>query len=104
MKPPVPSEQIGKVAAFDQEQRTGLVTLLFTDIVGSTEFKQQIGDRRAVALMQKHHAGMRELLAGFLGAREISTAGDSFFLVFAKPSDAMKFALLWLARLHKITL
>ncbi len=52
------------------EHRTGLVTLVFTDLVGSTALKQQIGDRQAVALMQRHHALVRELLADFVGARE----------------------------------
>jgi len=88
------------VEQFRRRFRTGLVTLIFTDIVGSTQFKQEFGDRQVVALIQKHHAVVRELLAGFVGAREISTAGDSFFLVFAKPSDAVKFALLLLGRLQ----
>ena len=50
----------------------------------------------AGALMQKHHALVRELLAGFPMAREISTAGDSFFLVFDSPSNAVLFS----AQLH----
>jgi mono/diheme cytochrome c family protein len=87
MKPePVPATD-RRVDVSPGEHRTALVTLVFTDIVGSTQLKQDLGDRQAVALIQRHHATVRELLAGFVGAREISTAGDSFFLVFDKPSD-----------------
>jgi class 3 adenylate cyclase len=35
--------------------RTGLVTLLFTDMVGSTALKQQLGDQDGVVLFRKHH-------------------------------------------------
>ena len=34
------------VAAFFQKHRTGLVTLVFTDLVGSSALKQQVGDNR----------------------------------------------------------
>ncbi|MBI2927444.1 MAG: protein kinase [Verrucomicrobia bacterium] len=78
--------------------RTGLVTLLFTDLVGSTKLKQQLGDREGVALLHQHHAQLRELLAQVPDAAEISTAGDSFFLLFVKPSDAVRFALVLRAR------
>jgi class 3 adenylate cyclase len=83
-----------KVAEFQRKHRTGLITLMFTDMVESTQLKQDLGDRDAVLLIQRHHAAVRRLLTQFSTADEISTAGDSFFLVFAKPSDAVKFALL----------
>lgn len=68
--------------------------MLFTDIVGSTNLKQALGDRAAIALIQRHHALIRETLGLFAEAEEIDTAGDSFFCVFAKPSDAAHFALI----------
>ena len=98
----LPPQRRERVEEFRRKHRTGLVTLVFTDIVGSTQLKQELGDRQAVALIQRHHAVVRELLAGFVGAREISTAGDSFFLAFDKPSDAVKFALLLLGRLRQL--
>jgi WD40 repeat protein/serine/threonine protein kinase/class 3 adenylate cyclase len=73
--------------------------LLFSDVVGSTALKQALGDRAGVALVQEHHALVRNILEQFPGAEEISTAGDSFLLVFIKPSDAVRFALLLQARL-----
>ncbi len=91
-----------QVEAFQVKHRIALLTLLFTDIVGSTQLKQQLGDREGVALIQRHHALVREILSRFKDAEEISTSGDSFFLVFAKPSEAAKFALLLQARLGAI--
>ena len=67
-----------QVDEFQRKYRTGLVTLLFTDIVGSTKLKQALGDREAVALMHHHHALVREILSQFHEGQEISTAGDSF--------------------------
>ncbi len=96
-------EHRAQVEAFQLKHRIGLLTLLFTDIVGSTQLKQQLGDREGVALIQRHHALVREILARFKEAEEISTAGDSFFLVFAKPSEAAKFALLLQTRLGAMT-
>jgi eukaryotic-like serine/threonine-protein kinase len=87
-------ESRAKVAEFQRKHRTGLLTLMFTDIVDSTKLKQDLGDGEAVLLIQRHHSIVRRLLTRFSSADEISTAGDSFFLVFAKPSDAVKFSLL----------
>jgi phosphoserine phosphatase RsbU/P len=80
--------------------QTGLITIVFTDLVGSTALKQQVGDRTGASLIQQHHALVRELLRRFKGSEEIETAGDSFLIVFAKPSDAVHFGLLLHARLR----
>src|ERR1043165_9924248 len=79
--------------------QTGLITILFTDLVGSTALKQQLGDRTGASLIQQHHSLVRELLRGFPCGEEIETAGDSFLIVFTKPSDAVHFGLLLHARL-----
>jgi class 3 adenylate cyclase len=103
---PAPPEQLDardKVAAFQRKHRIGLVTLLFTDMVGSTKLKQELGDAEAVRLMQKHHSLMRDVLRLFPGGEEISTAGDSFFIVFAKPSDAVRFSLIVQSKLRKLS-
>ncbi|MBI2948107.1 MAG: protein kinase [Verrucomicrobia bacterium] len=86
-------DQRGKIEEFRRKHRIGLLTLLFTDLVGSTQLKQTFGDQEAVALIQRHHALVREILARFKEGEEISTAGDSFFIVFMKPSDAIQFSL-----------
>ena len=43
---------------------------------------------------------VQEILSGFAEGEEIETAGDSFFIVFARPSDAVKFALLVQSKLR----
>ena len=77
-----------------------LAAIVFTDIVGSTKLKNELGDHEAVALIKRHHGLVREALAGFKEGEEIETAGDSFFVVFSKPSDAVKFALLVQSKLR----
>lgn len=92
----------GKVEAFKEKNRSGLMTLLFTDIVGSTKLKQELGDHQAVKRMQDHHQLVRNILVEIQAGEEISTAGDSFFIVFEKPSDGVKFSLLLQARQRKL--
>jgi eukaryotic-like serine/threonine-protein kinase len=96
-------EQRAKVEEFQRKHRAGLLTLLFTDIVDSTRLKQSLGDREAVMVIQRHHAVIREILGHFSEGEEIETAGDSFFIVFAKPSDAVKFSLLVQAGLRALS-
>ena len=96
-------DQCERVEEFRRKHRIGLLTLLFTDMVGSTQLKQTLGDRAGFDRIQGHHALVREVLAGFPEGEEIGTAGDSFFVVFAKPSEAVKFSLLLQSRLRDLT-
>lgn len=68
-----------------------LVTVLFTDIVGSTEIAAELGDRRWRDLVRRHHAIVRRELKRFRG-RELDTAGDGFFARFDRPADAIRCA------------
>lgn len=68
-----------------------LVTVLFTDIVGSTEIAAELGDRRWRDLVQRHHAVVRRALKR-AGGRELDTAGDGFFASFERPADAIRCA------------
>jgi class 3 adenylate cyclase len=68
-----------------------LATVLFTDIVGSTERAHQLGDRRWRYLLEDHHAHIRRLLKRFRGV-EIDTAGDGFFATFDGPARAIRCA------------
>ncbi len=65
-----------------------LKTVLFTDIVGSTERAAQLKDRRWTALLEEHNALVREELARFKG-QEIDTAGDGFLAAFDGPARAI---------------
>src|SRR5690349_5726110 len=89
---PVANEQLKRVEDFQRRHRVGLVSSLFTDLVGSTQLKQRYGEREAVGLIQEHHSLVRALLREFAQAEEIETAGDSFLLVFGRPSEAVSFA------------
>ncbi|MEA3208186.1 MAG: serine/threonine protein kinase, bacterial [Chthoniobacter sp.] len=91
-----------QVEDFQRRHRSKLVTMLFSDIVGSTKLKQILGDRGAIEAIQAHHALFREILGSFEEGEEISTAGDSFFLVFTKPSDAVRFSLLVQAGMRRL--
>jgi class 3 adenylate cyclase len=65
-----------------------LATVLFTDIVGSTELAARLGDSAWRDLLQRHHAIVRRELAQFQG-RELDTAGDGFFAAFDGPARAV---------------
>jgi class 3 adenylate cyclase len=68
-----------------------LATVLFTDIVGSTQRAGQLGDRRWQYLLQDHHAHVRQALSRFHGT-EVDTAGDGFFATFDGPARAIRCA------------
>jgi pimeloyl-ACP methyl ester carboxylesterase len=65
-----------------------LSTILFTDIVRSTEVAASLGDRRWADLVSQHHAVVRRQLGRFRGS-EIDTAGDGFFASFDGPARAI---------------
>jgi class 3 adenylate cyclase len=68
-----------------------LATILFTDIVGSTERAAALGDQRWAALREAHDAAVRRQLERFRG-REIDTAGDGFFVAFDGPARGIRCA------------
>jgi class 3 adenylate cyclase len=68
-----------------------LATVLFTDIVGSTARAVELGDREWRALLERHHAAVRSLLARYRG-REVDTAGDGFFATFDGPARGVRCA------------
>jgi class 3 adenylate cyclase len=69
-----------------------LSTVLFTDIVASTETAGRLGDRRWRDLLEEHHALVRRELVRFRG-REVDTAGDGFLATFDGPARAIHCAL-----------
>jgi WD40 repeat protein/serine/threonine protein kinase/class 3 adenylate cyclase len=83
-----------RVEEFRRRHHTGLVTLVFTDLVDSVALRRHLGDQPATTLLQTHRQIVRELLQRAGDAEEVETAGDSFLLLFARPSDAVKFALI----------
>jgi class 3 adenylate cyclase len=68
-----------------------LATVLFTDIVGSTEKAAALGDRRWRDLLDGHHSTIRRNLARFRG-NEIKSTGDGFLATFDGPARAVRCA------------
>jgi class 3 adenylate cyclase len=68
-----------------------LATVLFTDIVGSTDRARELGDRRWRDLLERHNEIVRRDLERFRGL-EIDTAGDGFFATFDGPARAIRCA------------
>ena len=68
-----------------------LATVLFSDIVGSTERATSVGDAAWRSLVDRHHASVRREIARHRG-REIDTAGDGFFATFDGPARAIRCA------------
>jgi class 3 adenylate cyclase len=68
-----------------------LATVLFTDIVGSTEKAAALGDHRWRDLLDHHHATIRRNLARFRG-HEVKTTGDGFLATFDGPARGVRCA------------
>jgi len=68
-----------------------LATVLFTDIVGSTEQAERLGDAGWHELLSRHHALVRGELTAFKG-REVKTTGDGFLATFDSPGRAVQCA------------
>jgi class 3 adenylate cyclase/streptogramin lyase len=66
-----------------------LATVLFTDIVGSTELAGEMGDRHWREILSRHHRLVRRELKA-AGGHEVETAGDSFFVTFREPASAIR--------------
>ena len=69
----------------------GLRTILFTDIVGSTELTQRLGDRAALEILDVHDGIVRDALARTRG-REVKHLGDGLMGVFVSADDAIECA------------
>lgn len=93
------AEDVDRLLAEVQEFLTGvrearepervLATVMFVDIVGSTEEAARVGDREWRDLLDRYYAIVRRQLARFRG-REIDTAGDGLFAAFDGPARAIR--------------
>jgi len=101
---------LGEVERFVQsvsaEQATFdrvLATVLFTDIVGSTERAASSGDAAWKTLVERHHAAVRAMIGRYRGT-EVDTAGDGFFATFDGPARAVRCAQAIVEVVHPIGL
>jgi len=80
-----------------------LATVLFTDIIGSTQKAAELGDRPWAELLERHHAAVRMVLQRHRGV-EVDTAGDGFFATFDGPARAIRCAREIVEALHPLGL
>ncbi len=84
--------EVWEAGAWEEEEPDRvLATVLFTDIVGSTEKATELGDRAWRELLERHHALIRRELVRFRGA-ELDVAGDGFFARFDGPARGVRCA------------
>jgi len=92
-----PESMLGEIEEFLTGARThvdpdrSLSTLLFTDIVGSTQRAGRVGDREWRNVLESHRVAVRAALARY-GGEEIDTAGDGFLATFTGPARAVRCA------------
>ena len=92
-----PQEMFDEIEQFlsgglaEREHDRVLLTLLFTDIVGSTELAARIGDRDWRSVLEKHDDAVRRALERFRG-HEANTTGDGFLATFDGPARAIRCA------------
>ncbi len=88
-------EEIGRFLGSVRDEEASfdrvLASVLFTDIVGSTEKAAELGDRRWRETVEGHHATVRAILGRYHGV-EMDTAGDGFFATFDGPARAVRCA------------
>jgi len=77
------------------------LTLLFTDLKGSTEMYRRIGDFRAYSLVREHFAVLKKIVTGSGGA-VVKTIGDAIMASFADPASALEAAAAMGAAVRKV--
>lgn len=97
LRPAIPGGDVAQAAgqratARSENGARAVATVLFTDVVGSTEIASRLGDRGWRALIDTHDELIRSALKQHDG-RELSTMGDGFFAVFDTPADGVRCAL-----------
>jgi class 3 adenylate cyclase len=86
----VADEVIATSASFvDDEHRHGTVTIVFSDIEGSTSRVSEMGDSSWMQLLSTHNQVVRRALARF-GGTEVKSQGDGFMLTFPSSRRAVQ--------------
>ena len=79
------------------------LTLVFTDLQGSTALYERIGDLKAFDLVTQHFAHLREVIAGNGGAL-VKTIGDAVMATFTRSIDGLRAALEMEARIRRVNI
>jgi class 3 adenylate cyclase len=83
--------QVERPALVAMAGADGSVSILFSDIVGSTELNERMGDRPFVRMLQRHDAVVRSAIERHRG-QVVKTQGDGFMAAFPAPGDAVRSA------------
>jgi len=76
------------MATATEEPLEGTITVLFTDVEGSTEMRNRLGDEAAQRLIKAHEELVREEVGGH-GGREVKALGDGFMVAFSSARRAV---------------
>jgi class 3 adenylate cyclase len=76
----------------DRTSPDGMMTIVFTDIVGSTEMMERLGEERWLELIREHNRIVRECVVRHDG-EVVKSQGDGFMTVFASSSAALSFSI-----------
>jgi len=82
------------------ELTVGALTLLFSDLTGSTALYERIGDARAFAVVEDHFQDMAKVI-GKRGGAIVKTMGDAVMATFTSPADAMNAAIEMIAECER---
>ena len=99
-----PVEAVRRFAGLEPTRKgldSVLASVLFTDIVGSTQRQAAMGDHAWKDLVERHHELVRDALAQWRGV-ENDTAGDGFYATFDGPARAIRCALEISARVREL--
>jgi class 3 adenylate cyclase len=80
-----------RTAKSDAELKQALATILFVDIVRSTEKAARLGDKRWTQVMNHYYAAVRKELKALRG-KEVVTTGDGLLATFGKPAAGIRCA------------
>jgi class 3 adenylate cyclase len=83
--------QVERPALMSMAGSDGSVAILFSDIEGSTELNERLGDREWVKLLARHDSAVRSAVDRHHG-QVVKTQGDGFMVAFPTPQDAVRCA------------
>ena len=87
---PINPQEIKKVDEFRKSKKTAILTILFTDIVGFTQFIEENGEGKANEIRKIHDELFVDIITRDEAGEVIKQIGDSFLAVFAEPSIAVE--------------
>jgi class 3 adenylate cyclase/tetratricopeptide (TPR) repeat protein len=85
------------------QPRTGTTTILFTDLVKSTELLERAGDESAQRIFRAHHSLLQDAVAAS-GGHEVKWLGDGLMVAFPSAADAVRCAITMQQAAHRPTL